>query len=312
MPDSKRVPEQIINILRERGPTLPIHLATKIGISSLFISAYLSEMAEDKKIKVSHLRVGGSPLYFLEGQEQQLEKFYNFFHPKEAEAFMLLKRYKLLRDSEQEPAIRVALRKIRDFAVGFKIDDEIFWKYFSLSDTEVNELLSEQREVPKRHEIKRPIQKPAQMQPIEIIEPRRTKTQEPERVEPNIEIPKIKKTLTIEPLEPKKELKKKQTGIAFLEEVKSYLSQRGMELVNLEFYDKKEVIIKARYNLAPERVHLLFAYNKKKITDKEILKAYKKSTQYNLDYLIIFKGELSKKLRESIEAHKNLISTDKM
>src|SRR3989344_1891048 len=100
MLESKRVPEQIIDILSEHGPSLPIHLAKKIGISSLFISAYLSELAGEKRIKVSHLRVGGSPLYFLEGQEEKLEKFYNFLHPKEAEAFNLLKRNIVLKDSE--------------------------------------------------------------------------------------------------------------------------------------------------------------------------------------------------------------------
>lgn len=278
MLESKRVPEQIIDILNEKGPSLPIQLAKKIGISSLFISAYLSELAEEKRIKVSHLRVGGSPLYFLEGQEEQLEKFHTFLHPKEAETFVLLKKNKILKDSEQEPAIRVALRSIRDFAIAFKKNDEIYWRYFSAAESEIESLL-EPQETPKPKKIESP-------KIIEIKKP--------------IEIIKIK------------EIRKKQTSEAFLEEVKSYLKQKNIELVNLEAYDKKELIAKIRFSLTPEKIHLLFAYNKKKINDKELLKAYKKSLQHQLDYSILFKGELSKKLKEAIRAHKKLISTDRL
>src|SRR4030042_4578061 len=141
MLEPKKPPEKIIDILNEKGPSLPIQLAKQIGISSLFISAYLSELADDKRIKISHLKVGGSPLYFLEGQQEQLEPYYKFLHPKEAETFLLLKQKKILRDSNQEPAIRVALRSIRDFAIGFKKDDEIYWRYFLITESEVKNQL---------------------------------------------------------------------------------------------------------------------------------------------------------------------------
>lgn len=138
MIDPKEVHEQIIKILSIKGPSLPIKLSKEIGMSSLFISAFLSELTNQKRIKVSHLKVGGSPLYFLEGQEEQLEQFYKFLHPREAEAFLLLKKNKVLKDSEQDPAIRVALRSIRDFSIGSKKDEEIYWRYFSVPESEIN------------------------------------------------------------------------------------------------------------------------------------------------------------------------------
>jgi hypothetical protein len=67
-----------------------------------------------------------------------------------------------------------------------------------------------------------------------------------------------------------------------------------------------------KFALTPEKIHLLLAYNKKKINDKDLLKAYKKSIKYQLDYMILFKGELSKKLKDTIEAYKSLISADKL
>jgi hypothetical protein len=297
--------EKIIDILNEKGPSLPIQLAKQIGISSLFISAYLSELAGEKRIKVSHLKVGGSPLYFLEGQEEQLERFYTFLHPKEAEAFILLKENKILKDSEQEPAIRVALRSIRDFAKGFKKNDEIYWGYFSASELEIDSLLNHQ-ETAKSEELVEPreIAKPKEIEFSKIIEIKGM----PEK----IKYPKPIEEENIPEKQKEKTGRKKQTPEFFLEEVKFYLRQKNIELVNLETYDKKELIAKVRFNLTPEKIHLLFAYDKKRINDKELLKAYKESIKYHLDYLILFKGELSKKLKDTIRAHKKLISTDKL
>ena len=129
MMDSNETHKKIISILKTKGPSLPIQIAKEIGISSLFISAILSELANEKRIKISHLKVGGSPLYFLQEQEEQLEKFYKFLHPREAETFLLIKKKKILKDSEQTPATRVALRSIRDFAKGFKKQDEIYCRF---------------------------------------------------------------------------------------------------------------------------------------------------------------------------------------
>ena len=70
--------KKITDFLKSKGPGLPIQIAKEINQSSLFVSAYLSELADEKTIKISHLKVGGSPLYFLPGQEQLLEKFHKF------------------------------------------------------------------------------------------------------------------------------------------------------------------------------------------------------------------------------------------
>ena len=108
---------KIIEVLKSKGPSLPIQIAKELSLSSLFVSAFLSELTNEKRIRVSHLKVGGSPLYFIEGHEEKLEPYYKYLHPKEAETFLYLKKNKILKDSEQEPATRVALRSIRDFAI---------------------------------------------------------------------------------------------------------------------------------------------------------------------------------------------------
>ena len=83
--------EKIIEALKNRGPSLPIQLAKDLEMSSLFVSAFLSELAKEKRIKISSLKVGGSPIYFIEGQQEKLEQYQKYLHPKEAEAFLILK-----------------------------------------------------------------------------------------------------------------------------------------------------------------------------------------------------------------------------
>jgi hypothetical protein len=85
---------------------------------------------------MSHMRVGNSPIYYIAGQEPQLEKFSNYLKSKEKEAFLLLQEKKFLRDSEQPPAIRVALREIKDFAFPFRRNNETLWRYLTVKESE--------------------------------------------------------------------------------------------------------------------------------------------------------------------------------
>jgi len=137
--DTSQIKEKILFILRGRGPSLPVHIAGEMGLSILFASAFLSELVSEKKIKISYMKVGNSPIYFIMGQELHLEKFSQYLHSKEKEAFLLIKEKKFLNDKKQEPAIRVALREIKDFAIPFEKNGEIFWRYFSADEKEFKE-----------------------------------------------------------------------------------------------------------------------------------------------------------------------------
>jgi hypothetical protein len=135
--DASHIREKILSILRMKGPTIPVYISQEIGTSMLFTSAFLSELLSDKLVKISNMRVGNSPIYFIAGQEPQLEKFAHYLKSKEKEAFLLLQENKFLKDSEQSPAIRVALRSIKDFAFHFRKNNEIFWRYLTSSESEL-------------------------------------------------------------------------------------------------------------------------------------------------------------------------------
>ena len=135
--DTSKIKEDIINFLKIKGPSLPIHISQEIRVNTLFTSAFLSELFSEKRIKMSNLKIGSSPIYFLPDQEQDLEKFSGHLKSKEKEAFSLIKHKKILIDQEQEPAIRIALRAIKDFAIPFEKNNELCWKYFIAEEKEI-------------------------------------------------------------------------------------------------------------------------------------------------------------------------------
>ena len=147
--DAGLIKENIIKFLEQKGPSLPVFIAREIKEDMIFCSAFLSELLGDKKIKSSNMKIGSSSLFYLPGQEEGLENFANYLKSKEKEAFARLKEMGILKDAEQEPAIRVALRAIKDFAIPFEREGEIFWRYFIFKEEKKSEAIEVLKEDPE-------------------------------------------------------------------------------------------------------------------------------------------------------------------
>jgi hypothetical protein len=331
--DAAQIREKILSILRFRGPLLPVHIANETGLTMLFASAFLSELLSDKKIKMSHMKVGSSPVYFLPGHESQLEKYSNHLKSREKDAFILLKEKRIIKDSQQQPAIRVALRSIRDFAIPFKKNNETYWRYFAVPESEFQE---EQKSIEqheyveakqkifdtKEREIGEKIIKDIKIEDIENIRKEKEKLEEITRKKPEEkekiviekepekpeEIKKIRKKAVVrKKSSPKKTLQKNNEK--FFNQVKEFLSKESIEIVNIEGFGKDEILFRIK---AEGEEKLLVAYNKKKISENEIIKASKKASELNLKYILLSMGEPSKKLASLIESVRNLERIEKM
>jgi len=279
--------EKIIEVLKNKGPSLPIQIAKELSISSLFISAFLSELANEKRIKVSHLKVGGSPLYFLEGQEEKLESYYKYLHPKEAETFLLLKKNKILKDSEQEPAIRVALRSIRDFAIGFKKDEKIYWKYILLSENKVKEILEPK---PDKKTLK-------QKQPIKISKPNLKQDN------------KFQNPLIIST----KKTKKQKPKSEFVQKIINFLNQNNLKIIQEKNYKAKEYncIIQIRSELGLINF-LTQAKDKKTISELDLKKLLSNAQAIPLPAFILYTQEISKKAKEYLKKYPSILKAKKV
>ena len=90
--------DKIIQFLRMVGPTLPAKVAKAINQPLLIASAALSDLSSQGKVKISNLKVGGSPLYYLPGQEEELMKFAaGNINPKDLQVLERLKENKVSR-----------------------------------------------------------------------------------------------------------------------------------------------------------------------------------------------------------------------
>lgn len=291
MTDALLLKEKIMALIQSHGPTLPVFIASQTGLSIIFSSAFLSELIADKRLKISDMRVGSSPLYFIPGQEPLLENFSQYLKSKEKDAFMILKEKRFLKDKDLDPAIRVALRGIRDFAIAFKHNNEIYWRYFTIPESEFQTPI----ELPKEKEIIIMEEKPEEIKPAEIIEEQIISL--PEEIKKSPKKLKAKK-------QPKKENKKNN----FFNKVKEFLSQRQIEILSIEEIGINKIIFKVRDN----GEYLIIAYNKKKVSEQDIVNSHKKSVELGLSYKILLLGEPMKRFDNLIRAARDLRGIEKI
>lgn len=307
-----KVHEKIIQVLKERGPSLPIKISKEIEMNSLFTSAFLSELTNEKRIKVSNLKVGGSPLYFLNGQEEQLEKFYKYLHPKEAEIFLLLKKNKILKDSEQEPATRVALRSIKDFSMGLKKDNEIYWKYFLTSESEINKILFPSKQIKKK--IKEDLLVFSESNK-KSLDSKRIKLPFKEKQTPKKSQVKTRtKILEFQnPLATKLKIKPKKQKSEFVEKIINFIKEKEFKIIEERDYTDKEYncLIQIKSELGGINF-LTQAKNKKIISETDLKKLLSNAQSIPLPALMIYSEKFSKKAKEYLTKYYSILKVLKI
>lgn len=289
--------DKILLLLKENGPSLPVQVARAIEMDPVFASAIASELLGLKQIKTSHLKVGASMLYLLHGQEQRLEEHTDNLKSIEKEAYLKLKKNKLIKDEDEEPAIRVALRNIKDFAVPFKFQDKIMWKYAFVPNEEIEKLLSSPK---KKDEIKKK---------ESIIEevPKAWKVKREEIKKAKNETKKIenifhshKEKLDDSPQEPEDE----KIEIKFLTEIKDFLKQKNIKFIEEIRTEKKEIV--ATINITSQlgdTNFLLIAKNKKTTTKNEIEATIQMAIKNKMPCLLIIRREPSKSIQKIIDGN---------
>lgn len=283
---------EIVNFLKINGPSLPNEIARKINKPLLITSAILSEMVNEKRIKISHMKIGSSPLYFLDGQENQLEKFEKYLKNKEKEALNLLKKNKILNNENLEPSIRVALSNIKDFAkpIRIKIKEKeiVFWKYFLVNNKEVEEIVKNIIEKFERHEKK-----------VKEIKEEKTK----EKKEQEIDETEKKK---------KSELQKKLEVTEKEESVKGEVKIDNFESYIHSNFDLVEKISNNTYTGSKEILgevvdFLIIIKDKKRVSDSDLVMALREGQERKMPVIILTKGTLTKKAKKILEESGSLL-----
>ncbi len=274
--------EKILQLIKLKGPLLPVHIVKEIGWNTLLIGAALSDLSKKRLVKMSHTKIGGSPVYYVSGQEYKLQNLYQHLHEKEQKAYDLLKQKKVLRDRALEPVTRVALRNTKDFAkpleVTIKDEKEIFWKWYLTSNTEAETLIKDllKKELPKKEERK----------PKEEIKKEEQET-----------IPVEEEKQIIEEISP------------FLEKVKDYFAKNNIEIIEQKIIRKNndvEFVIKIPSSIGKVGYYCK-ARSKKRFNDSDLSNVYVQGEIKKLPVLFLITGELTKKAQALLEEQfKNL------
>ena len=287
--------ERILTMIQTSGPSFPTRIARETGISPLFISALLAELVAERKIIMSNMKVGSSPLYFIKGQEPLLENFTQYLNSKEKEVVLHLKESSILNDEAQDPAMRVALRKTKDFAIPitarFDEEEKLFWKFFTLSDEEAHKKIKSQ-----------------------IITKEQKTLVEEDKTEEKEKLPEeaVKEDLQAKPeKKPRKTIEKKPSQFALM--LKDYLIEKNIELVQDITSKAKEYHARVRMNTSlGQQDYFLIAKEKKKLTEDDLAIALHKAQAEKMPALLISTGNLDKDALVYLEQWKNLIKIEKL
>ena len=319
--------EKIIGVLREKGPSLPINLAKALSISSLFISAFLSELTNQKRIKVSSLKVGGSPLYYLDGQHEKLEDYHKYLHPREAEAYLLLREHRVLKDRDQDPVVRVALRAIKDFSIGFRNNEEVYWRYFNIGQNEVDEILNgskgeiklKEKEVIPEKEVIQEEEADSNEETIsetEIVSEKELVIDEEEVVKPEREVRPIEVKLDNKfnnPLIIEGTKKKEKPKSEFAQKVIDFIDDRGLNIIEEKDHKAKEYncIVEIKSELGTINFFTQ-AKDKKTITEGDFKKLLSRAQSIPLPAFMIYTGEISKKAKDYLKGYSSVLKAKRI
>jgi len=275
--------EQIIELMRRKGPVLPMQVAKAIETNSLVASAMLSELASQKKVFISNTKVGSSPVYYLPGQETRLQNLYDNLQEKEKRGYDTLKQVRVIRDNVAEPLLRAVLRIIKDFAKPFIIEvngqKELFWRWYLLPVQEAEQLVREKlKPIPKAEKS------------VPQVKPETQKTiPEPKKKDVKLEKPvKIKKI--------------KELESEFSNKLNKFFDENKIRVVDKILVKNKEMecIIKMPSAIG-EIEYYCRAKDKKRVSDSDLSSAFVHAQMKKLPALFLTTGELTKKAHEMLD-----------
>ncbi|MDO8660353.1 MAG: hypothetical protein Q7K43_00550 [Candidatus Woesearchaeota archaeon] len=327
--------ERVLSVIRLRGPTQPLVISKELNLTnSTFAGAMLSEMTDKGLLKVSHIKVGSGPLYYIPGQEEQLLRYTYALNEKDRKTVELLQQKKVLRENTQDPITRVGLKTLKDFAVPLEVQhngtQEIFWKWFALSDIDAEQFIRRElgiKETPALAE-SLPVKQKQKRKEKQLTSDNQTSL-ENQTVSTTESSPQIfKETVAeevVKPLNSPNILRKSTSSIA-ISSAQTVIAEKNTAapvllselplpvnddfLVGLQTYFKinhiplthTALIKKSKEyefiiqlpSALGQLMYYCYAVNKKKITEADLSHAFVKSQLRKLPCLFLSSGELTK------------------
>jgi len=256
--------EKVYQVVQQNGPTLPVEVSKKLGIDSLVAAAYLSQLVEAGKIRISKERVGNAFVYFLPGQEQAAQ----------------LKIKKLLEQSQ---------KTVKQFqSEPATVTPEIEQKRA--------EFVQRLKEIEEREERERRKQTEIKTEKEDFIERFKqaiTPFLSQREEEVKTEIAKEPKKIEIKKIRKRKTLFGPKVDIVEL--ATNYLTERGAEILSKNVKKKKEAefIVKIPSGIGPVKMFVKVK-DKKSINEADLSLTYTQGQNQKLPVLFLTTGKLTK------------------
>lgn len=294
--------DQVLDIIKQKGPSIPSDISHTIGQNIMITSAILSELSSKSKVIISNVKIGGSPLYYIAGQEELLQKFSTYLHEKENKAFEMLKEKKVVEDTAQDPVIRVALRNIKDFAkpIQVSVGDEtkLFWKWYLISNEQASEYIGPLigvKQEPKPDPVVQ--EKPEIKQEIK---------QEPEKQEAPKEEVKYEESKKEERSAEQAIIKEKPAKSSpsgqddFLDEIKGYFAHNNISVKEIKVIKKnKEVdFVISMSTPVGDMDYFVKAKSSKRVAENDLSACFARAQIKKLPAILLITGDLTKKTKE--------------
>ena len=308
--------EKIITLLRQRGPLVPNDLKKTLGVDSMILGAVLSELNSRGQVKITKLKKGASPFYYIPGQEQLLEKLTEFLNPKDQNTVRLLQEQKVIQESTQEMFVRVSLRNIPDYVREFMVQTSQgpyrFWRYYLMSEAEAMKFL-EDKFAPKKEA---PKEKPKEVVIEKIIEPKVVKEKQvkEKQEEKSVEVKKSKPLPIQNKTAPKPRIleNEKQQSLQvspslektpFYEKTITYFKENDIVLLSEEQISKDReysFVVKIPSSVGHLKMYV-HARNKKKLNEGDVAPALLKAKTKDITCLFMTNGDFTKKSLDLME-----------
>ena len=150
--------DNLLNFVKQNGAVIPSDVATVFETTTMIASASLSELSKANLIAITKLKLSSSPYYYdLKQKECLIELGLNFYKRFEKDILIQLKDKEVLADNSLTIQERLAIERIKDFAIPLEIDNDgkiiLFWVWYlrDINETRKQILnLISGRETPKK------------------------------------------------------------------------------------------------------------------------------------------------------------------
>jgi hypothetical protein len=317
--------DQVLTYVQQKGPILPSQLVGVFKTNTILIGATLSELAHDKKLFISHAKIGSSPVYYTRDQRAKLDVLYKHLNEKDRKTYDLLSEGKVLRESDQTPLVRVSLRNIKDFSVPLEVvfngQREMFWKWYLISNEDASILIkgilgiqekkkevveNEKREevspVVPQVEVPKPLVAPTSEQ---VVVNKEVNVEVEQKEKPVGEVVKKEKVIPVVEKQTLLDGKKDEiiVGDSFHNQISQFFSSKNITVVEASVIRKGkdiEYIIDVPSPLGTVR-YFCKAKSKKKVNDGDLSSIYLTAEMKKLPALFLTTGILTKKAEAKLE-----------